>query len=185
MTDSSVPARPRLWTLEGFRDDEWSHADDETAFASPGRFILAVDALRAMDPGKRRSVADRLGVVLQPGERIELILDILPDLALVALAFPVFNDGRSFSKAQLLRSRYGYGGPIRAVGQVLYDQLPHMIRLGFDQFEVVNSVLAERLEAGRLGGIGLYYQPAYHPAATPARKGAAYSWRRVASGREA
>ena len=59
----------------------------------------------------------------------------------MALAFPAFNDGRSFSKAELLRSRYGFTGAVRAVGQVLVDQLPHMLRLGFSEFEVTNPTL--------------------------------------------
>ena len=63
---------------------------------------------------------------------------------------------------------------MRATGQVLIDQLPHMLRLGFDEFEVSHPVLITRLEAGDTGGLPLYYQPA----AKPAAKGAGYSWRR-------
>ena len=92
----------------------------------------------------------------------------------MALAFPAFNDGRSFSKAELLRSRYHFEGAVRATGQVLVDQLPHMLRLGFDEFEVSHPVLIARLEAGRTGGMPLYYQPTAKPG-----KGQKYSWRRV------
>ena len=92
----------------------------------------------------------------------------------MALAFPAFNDGRSFSKAELLRSRHHFEGAVRATGQVLIDQLPHMLRLGFDEFEVSHPVLIQRLEAGEVGGLGLYYQPT----AKPASDGAKYSWRR-------
>ena len=93
----------------------------------------------------------------------------------MALAFPAFNDGRSFSKAELLRSRYHFEGAVRATGQVLVDQLPHMLRLGFDEFEMSNPVLLKRLEEGRVGGLGLYYQPT--EASEP--KGPKYSWRRL------
>ena len=48
---------------------------------------------------------------------------------------------------------------MRATGQVLIDQLPHMLRLGFDEFEVSHPMLINRLEKGDVGGIGLYYQP--------------------------
>ena len=95
----------------------------------------------------------------------------------MALAFPAFSDGRSFSKAELLRSRHRFEGAVRATGQVLIDQLPHMLRLGFDEFEVSHPVLIKRLEAGDTGGIPLYYQPT----AKPAAKGAKYSWRRARS----
>ena len=104
-------------------------------------------------------------------------MPLLGDLTLVALAFPAFNDGRSFSKAELLRSRHHFEGPIRATGQVLVDQLPHMLRLGFTEFEVSHPVLIERLEAGSTGGIPLYYQPT----AKPVEKGQKYSWRRTRS----
>jgi uncharacterized protein (DUF934 family) len=64
---------------------------------------------------------------------------------------------------------------VRATGQVLVDQVPHMLRLGFDEFEISNPVLLKRLEEGRIGGLGLYYQPA----AVPEPEGPKYSWRRV------
>ena len=67
--------------------------------------------------------------LLAPGESIDAIVPFLPELSLVALAFPAFNDGRSFSKAELLRSRHGYEGAMRATGQVLVDQLPQSTAL--------------------------------------------------------
>jgi uncharacterized protein (DUF934 family) len=73
-----------------------------------------------------------------------------------------------------LRSRHGYEGIVRATGQVLGEQLPHMIRGGFDEFEVSLPVLLKRLEEGRIGGLPLYYQPT----ATETEQGPGYSWRR-------
>ena len=93
----------------------------------------------------------------------------------MALVFPAFTDGRSFSKAELLRSRHRFEGSIRAMGQVLIDQLPHMLRLGFDEFEVSHPVLIERLEKGETGGLALHYQPAARASAKPGK----YSWRRT------
>jgi uncharacterized protein (DUF934 family) len=177
MTEQAAAAAPRLWTPEGFREDEWTHADSAEALAGNGRFILPLQLFLGLDPEVRKSAKERLGVVVQPGESIDRLVPLLDDLTLVALAFPAFNDGRSFSKAELLRSRHDFEGPIRATGQVLIDQLPHMLRLGFTEFEVSHPVLIKRLEAGEVGGIPLYYQPA----ATPAGKGQKYSWRRVRS----
>jgi uncharacterized protein (DUF934 family) len=173
--DTPVHSVPRLWTPEGFAEDEWSHADSEEALAGNGRFILPLNVFLGLDLDVRRSARERLGVLLAPGDPLDAIVDYLDDLSLVALAFPAFSDGRSFSKAELLRSRHGFAGTVRATGQVLVDQLPHMLRVGFDAFEVSNPVLLKRLEAGRVGGIDLQYQPA----AAPSEKGAAYSWRRV------
>lgn len=54
----------------------------------------------------------------------------------VALEFPAFTDGRSYSNARLLRERYGFVGELRAVGDVLRDQVFFMQRCGFDVLEV-------------------------------------------------
>jgi uncharacterized protein (DUF934 family) len=175
MTEPTAPAAPRLWTPEGFRDDEWTHADSAEALAGNGRFILPPATFLGLGAAVRKSAKERLGVLLQPGDQLDQIVGLLGELTLVALAFPAFSDGRSFSKAELLRSRHHFEGPIRATGQILIDQLPHMLRLGFSEFEVSHSVLIKRLEAGQTGGIPLYYQPT----AKPSQKGQKYSWRRA------
>lgn len=176
MTETAAPASPRLWTPEGFREDEWTHAESAEALAGNGRFILPLAVVLSLDPETRKTAMERLGVLLQPGDKLDAIVPLLEDLSLLALAFPAFNDGRSFSKAELLRGRHNFERPLRAVGQVLVDQLPHMLRVGFTEFEVSNPTLIRRLEAGDLGGIPLYYQPT---AAKPAADGQTYSWRRV------
>jgi uncharacterized protein (DUF934 family) len=175
MTAETAGAGPRLWTPEGFREDEWTHAEDAGALAGNGRFILPLRAVLDMDPSTRQSARERLGVLLLPGDPLDEIVDILGDLSLVALAFPAFSDGRSFSKAELLRSRHGFEGTVRATGQVLIDQLPHMLRLGFDAFEISHPLLLKRLEEGRIGGIDYQYQPT----AVPSTKAGGYSWRRI------
>lgn len=169
----AAPAQ-RLWTAKGFREDDWTHAETAEALSGNGRFILPLQAFLDLDPQVRESARERLGVVLQPGDQLDKIVDLLDQLSLVALAFPAFSDGRSFSKAELLRSRHGFEGAVRATGQVLVDQLPHMLRVGFDEFEVSNPVLLKRLEEGRLDGLPLYYQPAAQASAPTG----GYSWRR-------
>lgn len=175
MTETAPAPETRLWTPAGFREDDWRHSDSAEALASNGRFILPLQVFLALDPNERRLARERIGVLLIPGDPLDAIVDLLPDLSLVALAFPSFSDGRSFSKAELLRSRHGYEGALRATGQVLIDQLPHMLRLGFDEFEVSHPVLIARLEKGGTGGIPFYNQPT----AKPATPGPKYSWRRV------
>ncbi|MGX9181534.1 DUF934 domain-containing protein [Mesorhizobium sp. BHbdii] len=178
MTELTPETITRLWTPKGFREDEWTHAESADALSGNGRFILSLQAFLNLDPAVRRSAKERLGVLLQPGDQLEKIADLLDEISLVALAFPAFSDGRSFSKGELLRSRYHFEGAVRATGQVLVDQLPHMLRLGFDEFEVSHPVLLKRLEEGRTGGLPLYYQPTERPEA----KGPKYSWRRVRAG---
>ncbi len=174
MSQNPTPPETRLWTPAGFRADDWSHGDEFAAPGSNGRVILPLAAFLEMEADDRLRDRERIGVELAPGDNVERLAGLFDQLSLIALAFPSFSDGRSFSKAELLRSRFGYGGPLRATGQVLVDQLPHMLRLGFDEFEISNPVLIERLEKGDTGGIGLHYQPT----AAPAEAGQGYSWRR-------
>lgn len=56
--------------------------------------------------------------------------------ALIAIDFPKFADGRGYSIAYNLRTRLGYTGELRAMGDVLRDQLFYMQRVGFNSFAV-------------------------------------------------
>ena len=76
----------------------------------------------------------RLGVWLDADEEAESIADDLEHFAVIALNFPVFSDGRSYSNARLLRDRYQYQGELRSIGDVLRDQLFFMHRCGFDTY---------------------------------------------------
>ncbi len=178
MTDQQTASATRLWTREGFREDEWSHAESADALVGNGRFIMPFRVFLDLDPDERNLAKERLGVQLQPGDALDPIVGLLGEVSLVALAFPSFSDGRSFSKAELLRSRHGFEGAVRATGQVLVDQLPHMLRVGFDEFEITNPVLLKRLEEGRTDGLPLFYQPS----AVASTKAGTYSWRRLPAG---
>ncbi|WP_437883403.1 DUF934 domain-containing protein [Pseudomonas sp. LRF_L74] len=83
-------------------------------------------ALKARDGG--------LGVWLDAEEEIEEIADQLENFQVIALNFPAFTDGRHSSSAYLLRERYKYKGEVRAIGDVLRDQLFALKRCGFDAF---------------------------------------------------
>ena len=78
----------------------------------------------------------RLGVRLAPDEGPEAIAGDLSQFELVAVNFPAFTDGRGYSTARLLRERYGFKGELRAVGDVLRDQLLALQRCGFDAFQL-------------------------------------------------
>jgi uncharacterized protein (DUF934 family) len=100
-----------------------------------------------------------LGIRLHSDQPPELIAADLPHFAVVALEFPKFRDGRAYSYARLLRERYGYKGELRAVGEVLLEQLFFMLRTGFDAFEIVS---ADPLRDYRtaLADFSVWYQPA-------------------------
>lgn len=75
-----------------------------------------------------------VGVWLDVTEGPEAIASELPAFAVIGVNFPKFTDGRGYSTARLLRERFGYTGELRAIGDVLHDQLFLMARCGFDAF---------------------------------------------------
>jgi len=74
----------------------------------------------------------RTGLILGNNADVEDIADDLPRLALIVLNFPKWVDGRAYSQARLLRSRYRYTGEVRATGEVLVDMMQLLHRTGFD-----------------------------------------------------
>ena len=129
---------PKLIKLHGgnadFANDAFVVATEEEGVPASGGVILSLTQFREV--GQALVDAGRsVGVLIQAGEAVEDIADDLPHLALVAIAFPKYRDGRGYSSARLLRDRYGYDGEIRAVGDVLREQAGPMVRCGFDAFE--------------------------------------------------
>jgi len=72
------------------------------------------------------------GVLFPNDADVEDLAEDLPRLALVALQFPKWVDGRAYTQAHLLRSRFRFAGEVRATGEVLVDMLPLLKRTGFD-----------------------------------------------------
>ena len=121
-------------------------ADDE-APAADARDLLVSFARFQADGDRWLAEGRRVGVVLSPAEPVEGLAYDLPRIALVALDFPKFRDGRAFSVAALLRERYGYAGELRAVGDVLRDLAKDMVRCGFDSFEPADGSTPEQWAA--------------------------------------
>ena len=116
-------------------DDPWSHIADEVAIPASGQVIVGLKRWREeRDSLIKRT--DPAGVRLQSDHTAGDVADDLEHLGVVALAFPVFKDGRAYSNARRLRERHGYTGEIRAIGNVLRDQYLFMLRCGFDALEV-------------------------------------------------
>lgn len=99
-----------------------------------GRIIVPLSIWIA----QQSALADRkeVGVWLAVTDDPATLGPSLSLLSLVAVDFPKFTDGRGYSIAYLLRSRFGYRGQLRAIGDVLPDQLFYMKRVGFDAFAV-------------------------------------------------
>lgn len=91
-----------------------------------------------------------LGIRLRSDQSPTQVADDLAHFAVVALEFPKYRDGRAYTHARILKERLGYTGEIRAVGDVLQEQLHFMQRCGFNTFDVVapDPELAWRTIAG-------------------------------------
>jgi uncharacterized protein (DUF934 family) len=125
-------------------NDAFTHVDDDQSLP-PGDVIVSLTRFQADGErllGEGRSV----GVRLEPAEEVEALAYDLPRLALVALAFPKFRDGRQYSNGRVLRERFGFKGEVRAVGDVLREQAGFMIRCGFDAFEPADGSTPEQWE---------------------------------------
>ncbi|MEK1942085.1 MAG: DUF934 domain-containing protein [Pseudomonas sp.] len=103
------------------------------------------------------------GLLLSPDDDVESLHLAFAELPLIAIDFPSFRDGRGYSQAYLLRSRLGWQGELRAVGDVLRDQLSHMRQCGFDSFAVREDKSVEDALKGLAGMSVLYGRSAIEP----------------------
>jgi uncharacterized protein (DUF934 family) len=104
------------------------------AIPATGDTIVPLALWQAASSALLARSAGRLGVWLDSDEDPAQIADSLAAFGLIAVNFPQFTDGRGYSTARLLRERYGWKGPLRAVGDVQRDQLFYLARCGFDEF---------------------------------------------------
>lgn len=132
---------PKIIKNDRIVEDAWQIlklAEGETAEAvalpeTPTLFPLSVWQARKDELLARAATA---GVWLDSSEGPEAIVGNLEQLAVIGVNFPKFADGRGYSTARLLRERYGFRGEIRAIGDVLHDQLFFMKRCGIDAYAV-------------------------------------------------
>ena len=103
------------------------------------------------------------GLLLQVDDDPEALQPFLTSLPLIAIDFPSFRDGRGYSQAYLLRTRLGWRGELRAVGDVLRDQLAHLRQCGFDAFAVREDKSVEDALKGLAGLSVLYGRSAIEP----------------------
>ena len=99
-----------------------------------------------------------VGVIWPNDRRVTELAPWMDRLALIALVFPKFKDGRAYSQARLLRERYGFRGELRATSEVLRDQFQFLLRSGFDAFEVKKPADAA-VFAQAAARFSVFYQP--------------------------
>jgi uncharacterized protein (DUF934 family) len=125
----------------------------------PDRTPVLVSAKRFLSEANELVRRDgSLGVLWPNDRRVGELEPWLGHLALIALNFPKFRDGRAYSQARLLREHFNFRGTLRATGDVLRDQFHFLVRAGFDSFEVKKPADAQ-VFAEVLNRFSVVYQP--------------------------
>jgi phosphoadenosine phosphosulfate reductase len=158
MSAAESAAAAPIWRNGGFHADDWTRFEADAELSAGAPLLVPLGVFLA-DPERFLGRNEPLGVEVQAGEPVQALEPYLWRLSLVALAFPKFHDGRSYSAARLLRERLRFKGELRAVGDVLSDQVPLMRRCGIDSFEVKHGPTRAALLEDRLPQMHRYYQP--------------------------
>jgi uncharacterized protein (DUF934 family) len=116
-------------------EDTWQHVADDVELPASGPVIVSLDRY-VQQRDTLRVRPDGVGARLRSDQQAQLVAPYVAEIAVIAIEFPTFKDGRGYTTARLLRERFGYVGQLRAVGDVLRDQLFYMTRCGFDAFEL-------------------------------------------------
>lgn len=137
---------PTLIKNDAIATNDWQLISDKESQYSDlpqGQVIVPLKLWQ----GYKTELAARgdFGVWLDSDEPAEALGDVVSSLPLIAINFPVFSDGRGYSYARNLRSRFNYTGELRAIGDVLLDQLFYLKQVGFDSFALRDDQNAEQI----------------------------------------
>lgn len=176
MNDNS----PNIWTKTGFISDEWTPYELLPSVEVEGKVLLPISALQEASADEKSAFKGRLGAIVLADEAVDALKSEIEFLSIIALDFPKYSDGRSYSKAHLLRTKFGFTGEIRAVGDVLIDQVQFMVRTGFDSLAITHLPTLNQIKDSG----GKPFQHAYQPddasnvASSETPQGNNYAWRR-------
>jgi uncharacterized protein (DUF934 family) len=146
--------------------DAWLVVRAATALADlPGGVPVIVPLALWQEHRQALQARGAVGVWLAPADDPAAVAADLAALPVVAIDFPSFTDGRGYSTARLLRERYGYAGELRAIGDILRDQLFALAECGFDAF----ALRADRDAATALHGFDDFVGGVYAPTARTPR----------------
>jgi uncharacterized protein (DUF934 family) len=128
---------PRLIKNRAVVDDRWTLLREATSIFDlpPGDAVIVPLSLWKAEREALLARGD-VAVWLKPDEDPAALAGDVALLAVIAVDFPKFTDGRGYSTAALLRGEFGFGGELRAIGDVLRDQLYAMEQCGFDAFDL-------------------------------------------------
>jgi len=144
-------------------DDAWVLIEDDSAKV-PTNAAVILPLQRYLELSEANNLPARAGIWLNDEQMPDDVTELLGQVDLVALHFPKFADGRSFSKARLLRDRLGYQGEIRAIGDFLPDQVDYMTRCGVNAFACRTEREAETA-LSMLDTFSVHYQGAVNQTA--------------------
>ncbi|MEO0410598.1 MAG: DUF934 domain-containing protein [Pseudomonadota bacterium] len=149
---------------------DWTFQNEIEGAAKAAFPVIAADQIERFLE-RNDIAAQALGVRLSPGTKVEELASRLDQIALIDVDFPAYTDGRGYSQARVLREHMGFQGELRAIGDVLIDQLRFMQRCGFDVAVLADHVDPSDAQAA-LERYGVWYQPAAddHPPAHRLRR---------------
>ncbi|WP_097461543.1 DUF934 domain-containing protein [Mangrovitalea sediminis] len=151
----------RLIKVDGLAADHWTRlekpVDGKTVEVPEGNVIVPLSVWLAQRD--RLEARDDIGVWFDSDEEPEALGIDCRRFPVIAVNFPKFTDGRGYSIGRLLRERYGFRHELRAVGDVLLDQLFYMKRCGFDAF-----VLREDKDINKAAKCLEFFSEAYQAA---------------------
>lgn len=131
----------KLLKAGAFQQDQYAPVADDAALPEGAVLVTLERFQKERDTLLARNTP--IGVQLKASQSPELLGEDLGRLSLVALEFPAFRDGRAFSWARILRTRLGFKGEVRAVGDFLFDQMNYQKRVGFDAWVVPDHFTVE------------------------------------------
>ncbi|MBL8310187.1 MAG: DUF934 domain-containing protein [Burkholderiales bacterium] len=152
----------RYGVVDAQGTDGWiTYTGDASAIPVGAKVLLPLTEFREFAGTWQKHVGTHgaLGVLLTPADDPSLIAGELGKLALIAIDFPAFTDGRGYSTATLLRERYRYIGELRAVGDIQRDQLFLLSRAGFTTFALRDDQKVDAALAA-FNDFSSYYQHA-------------------------
>lgn len=141
----------------GIVEDRFVDATGLDELPAEGALIVGLEQWQA-HRDELLARGEPLGLKLKSDQSPEAVAADVAHFDVIALEFPRFRDGRAYSYARLLRERYGYAKELRAVGEVLLEQLFFMLRTGFDTFEIDSSDPVGAFETA-LADFSVWYQP--------------------------
>jgi uncharacterized protein (DUF934 family) len=128
---------PQLIKDRAIVDDRWTLLRAVDQFATiPADVPVIVPLAFWQRERDALSARGNVGVWLAPSDDPAALADDVGQLPLIAVDFPQFTDGRGYSTARLLREKYGYADELRAIGDILRDQLYYLHACGFNAFAV-------------------------------------------------